>query len=325
MNLVVYFFADFLEEIMKERFFWFMLSSIKGLGINGVTRIYNKYAALGLSEHEISNLSAEELSNEFNIELDITEKIKNIYCSNELRLLYDKVLNAGINILLPGDKYYPERIKQIYKLPPLLYVKGNISLLNNSCIGISGSRNAGDEGRRYSYTLAGKATDEHLTVVSGFARGIDESAHFGAISNGGSTIIVLPTGMFTHWKKDALFENEDACCTVSMFFPTLKFNKWTAVARNHLIASLSDIMFIIEADKPSGSYMQGKISLKLGRPIFVFDRDFKGNKSLIEKGAAPVNIHTVDKIFNSLEFFFPSINFINSKYEVTEIWETKAV
>ncbi len=317
--------VDFFGGIMCENYFWFVLSSVHGLGINGLIKIYKKSRAIGINANEIALLSPEDLSNDFDIELDTASRITKNFHSAELKKMYELMKSRGIKILMPEDVNYPKKIYEIYKYPPLLYVKGNAELLNKPAIGISGSRKAGEQGKKYSYELAKKATKNSLVVVSGFARGVDEYAHYGSVSNGGETIIILPTGMYTHWNKNAVFENEESCCTISMFFPTMKFSKWTALTRNHLIACLSDLIFIVEADKPSGSYMQGKISLKFGKPTFVFQRNYKGNIRLIEKGAVPVKINTVDKIFNYLEFFFPSINFTQNKYEVTEIWEVKAV
>ena len=93
-----------------------------------------------------------------------------------------------------------------------------------------------------------------------------------------------------------------------MFTPDTKFSKWTAVERNHLIAALSDIIFIVEAKNPSGSLMQGKINLKFGKPTFVFDNGLPGNYNLIECGATPVTKqHIEGVVFKRGTFFSPQL------------------
>jgi DNA protecting protein DprA len=290
-----------------------------------IAKFYKDTKTLNISIEDIAELKAEELSHEFNLEYGLCKNITKSMTSKKLKNDYEKLIKKNVDILLPENKEYPKKIKSFYKNAPVLYVTGNKKHLSSTSVGVSGSREASSDGLKNSYNVAKIAVENNLTVVSGLARGVDEAAHYGAVSNGGNTVMVIPYGIDSYFLKANTKLYDEAYCVVSMFTPSVRFSKWTAVERNHLISSLSDILFIIEAKEPSGSLMQGKINLNFLKPTFVFDNGLAGNYNLIKKGATPVKKESVAKIIKKSDLFFPSINFKSTKYEVREIWEAKAV
>lgn len=100
---------------------------------------------------------------------------------------------AGIRLLTWDEPEYPQRLREIYDPPPLLYVRGNIELLNRHQISIVGSRRPTPYGNQMAERLAGDLADG--VIVGGFARGVDSSAHKCALgSAAGATIGVLGCG-----------------------------------------------------------------------------------------------------------------------------------
>ena len=110
---------------------------------------------------------------------------------------------AGIRLLTWDEPEYPQRLREIYDPPPLLYVRGNIELLNRHLISIVGSRRPTPYGNQMAEKLARDLADRGLVIVSGLARGIDSCAHKGALSSlTGATIGVLGCGIDVIYPKE---------------------------------------------------------------------------------------------------------------------------
>lgn len=313
------------DTAMEETYYWFALARNEYISL----KIFNAVVAFSsknnISAQEIFSLTPEDFAGELNLDIALANSALFGIKNSQLQKEFTELTKKNIRFLQHNDKGYPDKIKNFYTLPPPLYCTGDISLLHQKSVGISGSRNAGKNGIVNANRLAGLAAASGISVITGHARGIDEAAHSGALTAGGNTLVILPTGILNYWKNDVLLEENGSCCVVSLFAPQKSFTKWTAVERNHLIAALSDILFIVEARIPSGSLMQGKIGLKYGKPTFVFDNGFDGNYFLIQKGGIPVTITEIPKVLNSMDYFYPAIDFCLNQYEVTQIWEPRTV
>ena len=113
------------------------------------------------------------------------------------------VRKLGGDILLLDDGVYPSSLREIYDPPIVLYVKGAWSeCLDQPCIGVVGSRRCSTYGQNSAMMLARDLAQRGVTVVSGFARGIDAAAHRGALEAGGRTIAVLGTGLDEIYPRD---------------------------------------------------------------------------------------------------------------------------
>lgn len=93
-----------------------------------------------------------------------------------------------------NNKDYPESLKRIKNPPKKLYVLGNLELLNSKGIAIVGSRNCTKEGIKNARFFGANIAKAGFTVISGMAKGIDASAHIGALDVKGRTIAVLGNG-----------------------------------------------------------------------------------------------------------------------------------
>src|SRR6185295_12833309 len=113
------------------------------------------------------------------------------------------VRKLGGDVLLLDDGVYPSSLREIYDPPIVLYVKGAWSeCLDQPCIGVVGSRRCSTYGQNAALMLARDLAQRGVTVVSGFARGIDAAAHRGALEAGGRTVAVLGTGLDEVYPRD---------------------------------------------------------------------------------------------------------------------------
>jgi len=114
-----------------------------------------------------------------------------------------QVQAAGCRLLTWDEPEYPQRLKEIYDPPPLLYVRGNIELLGRHIISIVGARRPTPYGNQMAERLARDLADRGLVVASGLARRIDACAHKGALASAtGATIAVVGCGIDVVYPKE---------------------------------------------------------------------------------------------------------------------------
>ncbi len=99
--------------------------------------------------------------------------------------------------------FIPSLLREIYDPPITLYVKGAwAECLEQPCVAIVGSRRCSTYGQNAALMLARDLAQRGVTIVSGFARGIDAAAHRGALEGGGRTVAVLGTGIDQVYPRD---------------------------------------------------------------------------------------------------------------------------
>lgn len=198
------------------------------------------------------------------------------------------------DILLLDDGVYPASLREIFDPPIVIYVKGAWSVcLDQPCIGIVGSRRCSTYGQNAALMLARDLAQRGVTIVSGFARGIDASAHRGALEAGGRTVAVLGTGIDECYPRDhkrlasEILDSGGALVTqfplgtppVSENFPY----------RNRIISGLSLGVVVVEASENSGSLITARLAIEQNREVFavpgnITSRNSFGTNYLI-KGA----------------------------------------
>jgi DNA processing protein len=178
-----------------------------------------------------------------------------------------------------------------------LFYTGAADLLTAHGIGVCGSRNASDEGLRAATACGEVATQQGLTVVSGYARGVDTTAHFSALSSGGSTVIVLPEGINRFRVKSGPVAdawNTERVLVVSQFSPGRPWSAGNAMARNNVIIGLSLALVVVEAGEKGGTLAAGTKALQLNKPVLAlaFALNPRGNAALIRQGAISIRNRT---------------------------------
>lgn len=193
------------------------------------------------------------------------------------------------------DQSYPVNLKSLLKLntPPVLSMIGNINLLSNRTVGFSGSRKVSEKGVAITKDCVEQLSQEKdISIVSGYAQGVDKEAHYTALASGGSTIIILPNGISSFYVREELKDvwDWDRVLVISEYLPKDKWSVSRAMNRNNTIIGLSDIMVVVEAGLTGGSLDAGLRTLEDNKPLYVplysdYPESALGNKVLLERGA----------------------------------------
>lgn len=196
------------------------------------------------------------------------------------------------------DQSYPVNLKSLLKLntPPVLSMIGNINLLSNRTVGFSGSRKVSEKGVAITKDCVEQLSQEKdISIVSGYAQGVDKEAHYTALASGGSTIIVLPNGISSFYVRQELKDvwDWDRVLVISEYLPKDKWSVSRAMNRNNTIIGLSDIMVVVEAGLTGGSLDAGLRTLEDNKPLFVpiytdYPESALGNRVLLERGAKSI-------------------------------------
>lgn len=199
----------------------------------------------------------------------------------------------GATLLIHGDPDYPRLLSEIPDAPPILWVMGDISLLNCPTVGMVGARNASSLGIRMARRLGTGLSEAGFTVVSGLARGIDSAAHEAALEGRGRTIAVMAGGIDVIYPPEnaALAAAIDAAgCRISEHPPGLEPQARHFPLRNRIVAGLSRAVVVVEAAAKSGSLITARAALDYGREVMSvpghpFDARASGCNILIRDGA----------------------------------------
>ncbi len=152
-----------------------------------------------------------------------------------------------------------------------LHVRGGGQLDGVRTVAIVGARAATADAMNRAHALARHLAPRGVHVVSGGALGIDGAAHRGALAGGGATTVVLGTGIDVPYpaRHASLFERvvEAGGALVSMFPRGAGPRRGCFVRRNRLIAALSDVVVVVEADLRSGSLSTARAAYELGKIV----------------------------------------------------------
>jgi DNA processing protein len=177
---------------------------------------------------------------------------------------------TAITAITPDDPSYPALLAAAPS-PPALYVRGALAPRDALAIAIVGARQATPYGLAVATELAGELAARGVTIVSGFARGIDTAAHRAALDAGGRTIAVLGNGVDILYPPEngKLAERVQAAgALISQFAPGAPPLPYNFPARNRTLAGLTLGVVVVEAAERSGSLITAGFAGDLGREVF---------------------------------------------------------
>ena len=220
----------------------------------------------------------------------------------ELELIH----TYGCQVVTLDDAAYPPHLKEIDTPPFVLYVRGELVPEDTISVSVVGSRNAKDYGRKVSYRLSYQIAQRGLTVVSGFAKGIDTAAHRGALEAGGRTIAVMGNGLsliYPAANRDLAEKIETSGALVSEFPMAARPKPRNFPRRNRIISGLTLGTVVVEASNRSGALITARLAAEQNREVFavpgeIFSQLSAGTHKLINEGAKLIN--TVDDLLNEL-------------------------
>ena len=200
----------------------------------------------------------------------------------------------GLSVVTLADENYPPLLREIYDPPALLYYRGNIGCLSQTCAAIVGSRKATACGRASAEKFAAELAAAGIVVVSGMARGIDSHAHQGALRVQGTTAAVLGSGLDICYPpenralREKIVENG---VVISEFPPGSQPKPAHFPMRNRIISGLSLAVVVVEAAEKSGALITADCALEQGREVFavpgsIHSPTSRGCHRLLKEGAA---------------------------------------
>lgn len=222
----------------------------------------------------------------------------------------ERLDQLGVRTLTPFDEGYPPRLVDALgsEAPALLHTAGGPELFHSPGLGVVGSRNVTEEGAEIARELGRRAARLGIPLVSGAARGVDQTAMNGAIESGGAVVGVPAHSLTRTLKKPgvrrAIHEGGALICTP--YAPGAPFSVWRAMGRNKLIYGLAEVTVVVAGDAGSGGTWGGAVeALKKGYNRVAVWRgpgEGPGNELLEQKGARPItSIDEIEAVLNDPE------------------------
>lgn len=209
---------------------------------------------------------------------------------------YAALRAEGIDVVTLRHESYPDLLREVPGPPPVLFLRGSISLEDRRAVAIVGTRRLSSYGREMARTLARDLAQAGVTIVSGLARGVDGIAHAAALDAGGRTIAVLGNGVRSVYPPEhrQLADRIAAQGAVlSDFHPDAPPDGPNFPARNRLISGLSLGVVVVEAPMRSGALITVDFAADQGRDVFavpgsVLSPASAGCNRILRDGARPV-------------------------------------
>ncbi|HUN85845.1 MAG TPA: DNA-processing protein DprA [Terracidiphilus sp.] len=205
-----------------------------------------------------------------------------------------RVAAQDAQVISFGSPEYPERLKEIYDPPPVLWVRGATELLKRPSIAIVGTRHPSPYGTGVAEMLARDLAARRLLVVSGMARGIDTCAHKGALAARMPTLAVWGTGIDVIYPKENRKLAEEILATGGAIVSEVPTGTFPAPQnfprRNRILSGLSIGVLVVEAGENSGTRVTARCAAEQDRDLFavpgnVTNRNSWTPNTLIKQGA----------------------------------------
>jgi DNA processing protein len=205
-----------------------------------------------------------------------------------------RVVAQGATIVTFSCQEYPERLKEIYDPPPVLWVRGDAKLLSRPGIAVVGTRHPTPYGAGMAELLSRDLAARRLTIISGMARGVDSCSHKGALAARTATVAVWGTGLDVVYPKENKKLAEDILALGGAIVSELPMGTFPAPQnfprRNRILSGLSVAVLVVEAAENSGTRVTARCAAEQNRDLFAVPGNVtnKGSwtpNTLIKQGA----------------------------------------
>lgn len=287
--------------IRNGEFDWFRLLRLRGVGSKALWGIYDYIVSEAISISDLLAKESIEIPKPFK---KFTGNLNSLLVEQDyskVQVEFDYLSSKRITVLHPHHDMFPEAVLKYGRdsdIPPVLFSRGYLPLTKTLSVAIVGSRNVEEKGLCFAQWLSSALAREGCNVVSGYARGVDFSAHMNALQAEGTTTIVLSLGILNfELKKDIRpLVTGSNTLAISQFPPREKWTGRNAMARNKLVCALSKALVVIasgqeydDLGRMSGTFDAARSALAMGIPVFVVSPKFYaspplGNTELIKLG-----------------------------------------
>jgi DNA processing protein len=207
---------------------------------------------------------------------------------------WSRIAEQGATILTFSCTGYPERLREIYDPPPVLWVRGSVNLLARAAIAIVGTRHPTPYGTGVAEMLARDLSARGMLVISGMARGIDSCAHKGALAARMPTLAVWGTGIDVVYPKENKKLAEEILSAGGAIVSEVPMGTFPAPQnfprRNRIISGLSVGVLVVEAGENSGTRVTARCAADQNRDLYAVPGNVTSKNSwtpntLIKQGA----------------------------------------
>jgi DNA processing protein len=277
------------QQSAENRLAWLALTLTPGLGPKRILRAAQSLPDLG----SLFRLSLTELES-----LNFPATSAQFLFSGKARIEAEqeqmRVQEQKGTILTYADKEYPERLREIFDPPSVLWVLGDVQLLSRPSIAIVGTRHPTPYGTGMGEVLARDLASRRLVILSGMARGIDTAAHRGALAAGGSTVAVWGTGVDVIYPKENKSLAENILVSGGAIVSEYRLGTFPAPQnfpkRNRILSGMSVGVLVVEAGENSGTRVTARCALEQDRDVYavpgnVTTKNAWGPNTLIKQGA----------------------------------------
>jgi DNA processing protein len=182
--------------------------------------------------------------------------------------------NQGIRVITIMDPSYPVNLQMVHDRPPVLFVRGELSDLDERSVAVVGTRAATPDGLENARRIATELAEADYVVVSGLAAGIDTAVHKATLAAHGRTVAIIGTGLHEAFPRENVALQEQLgrdSAVASQFWPDQGPRKWTFPQRNAVMSGFSRATVVVEASHTSGARMQARLAREHGRPVFLLE------------------------------------------------------
>jgi DNA processing protein len=291
-----------MSDNLQERACWLLLTYESGL----TTRVINEIVVswchqLNLTLQEFFAADPQVWKDTCHLGVSTVENLDQARAKlTGQAFLIDQLNHNHIQLLTLLDENYPRLLKSSLKqkqAPPVLFYAGDLRILERQTIAIIGSRKAGEESLAFTRAISSYLAEQGANIISGNARGVDQTAYEGAISAEGYTTVVLPHGIRklsgVQWRALLAKVEAGKVLLLSQFHPDAQWVVSRAMERNKVVTGLAQIVIVAESDTEGGTWAGATGALHQKRPMYVRNTEtssfaLPGNKALIELGAHPL-------------------------------------
>jgi DNA processing protein len=272
----------------EEELHWLALRLVPGLGTKRSVQLIEHFRTpVAVFRSSRSQLEACGLS------ASVAQSVASGCTFEDAVLQQQRMRDTNTTLVPVTSPVYPERLREVYDPPLVLFARGRLDLLDSLMIAVVGTRRPTPYGKAAADRLSADLASAGLTVVSGMARGIDTSAHRAALSVGGDTIAVFGCGVDTIYPAEnrALAEEIATKGLLLSEFPmrTPAYPQNFPV-RNRIVSGMSVGVLVVEGAQYSGSSITARLALDQGREVFAVPGNITSKMSwgpnlLIKQGA----------------------------------------
>lgn len=289
-----------------EKVYQIALTLVDGVGSVLFRQLINHFG----SAEAVFNAPKERLIKLSGIGKMIVENItnnKNILEKAE-KIVKDSDIK-NIQIILSSDEAYPKRLKALYDAPAILYYSGNANLNHTKTIGIVGTRQATEYGKKITTEIVEGLKSYNPSIISGLAYGIDIIAHKAAIEQNLPTVAVVANGLditypASHKKYTEAIKNNGAIISENSI--GMQPIASLFLARNRIIAGLSDLVIVVESASKGGALVTAEFANNYHRDVFAVpgmlgNKYSEGTNKLISSNKAQI-FTKVEDLVNALNW-----------------------